>query len=562
MRKIWKWLLPVILCGVLFTIKGDAYAAEPDEWGRIRTQQLPVEETDPGLSESWHLDRIGIRSIWDKLEASGRLPGEGTVIAVIDTGLASSTTCLNEARWCNEPELNGEAGVDDDGNGYVDDIYGLNLANRYAYQTDSVGHGTEVAGLIGMQPGDGGGAGLAYGAKIMPIKVSQDTNYDTDTVIEALQYAVNMGADVINMSFATYDPSDLLEEAVREAAKSCVLVAAAGNEGFVTEGELSRQEISDMGYTCKDAYPAAWDCCIGVMAGSVGTGLSEFTNWDQAQGQERKYDIVAPGEMLYTVTKGNRYTTVKGTSYATALVSATVAVYRGCLDEEVEAPELTRRFLAAMTQQTELYCAGHEFFFPVLTVDGFFPGETEEKPEAGTGASPEHSTEAETGASPEHSTEAETGASPEHNTGTEIKTTTEWNSKTETDSTADRKTEAAASVTTERKTEAAVASTTEQKCDALPRFGKVSMGRQKLVIVLKHKPVKGRMKVTISQVQKKKNGKKRQRVCRLSVKNGKAVVSWKKLRTKKFRSGKAVLRLVWKKGSCQITKTRQVRVKL
>ncbi len=559
MRLRWKWLLPVMLCGILFTTEDGASAAALDGRGRMQTQALPSEEADPGISSSWYLDKVGIRPVWEKLEAEGRQPGEGIVIAVIDTGLASSATCLNDARWCNEAELNGKDGVDDDGNGYVDDVYGLNLANRYAYQTDSVGHGTEIAGLIGMQPGDGGGAGLAYGARIMPIKVSQDTNYDTDSVVEGIRYAVKMGADVINMSFATYDPSDLLEEAVREAAKSCVMVAAAGNEGFVTQGKLSRQEVRDMGYTCMDAYPAAWDCCIGVMAGSVGGGLAEFTNWDQEQDGERKYDIVAPGEMLYTVSKGNRYTTVKGTSYATALVSAAVAVYMGCLGEEMEAPELTDRFLATMTQKTEFYCAGREFAYPALTMEGILNELSgAEEPMPGAAVTTEQKTGADATTEQKTGADAATEERPDADATTEQKTGTgaATEERPGADATTEQKTGTGAA--TEERPDAAV--TTEQKTEEALCFGRVSSGKKKLAVVIKKVPEKGKLKVTLTQAYGK--GKKRTRACRLSVKGSRAEVTWRKLKAKKFQSGKAVLRLEWKRGGSRIKRTRKIRLKL
>ncbi len=326
-----------------------------------------------------HYTNTGLASLYDKMEEKGMKPGEGVVVAVIDTGLWSGAWTETggsyfDNLWYNEAEKNGLDDVDDDGNGYVDDIYGLNLANSYHEMTDSDGHGTQVSGIIGMNVSENDVKGVAFGARIMPIKVSQDRNYDEDTVIEAIEYAVNNGADIINMSFATYRYSQKLEDAVRKASQSCVMVAAAGNESFVTKGELTSADLSEPDedeIVCKDAYPAAWDCCIGVMSFGYDDELAYFSNWDQNGEDARKYDIIAPGENIYALTNGGSYKNVKGTSFTTAYVSGAVAIFMGITGKKGDPAGVKDEFLSLMNRSYTYRQAGYVFTFPMLSFSGF-----------------------------------------------------------------------------------------------------------------------------------------------------------------------------------------------
>lgn len=567
----------------LQTIGIDVHAGKKYD-SDIVAAKLPTEETDEGISQSWYLDNIDCQCIWSEIENNGKLPGEGVVIAIIDTGLSSTVKCLQDALWINEAELSGEEGIDDDNNGYVDDIYGLNLANRYAYQTDTVGHGTEIAGLIAMQPGDGGGVGVAYGAKIMPIKVSQDTNYDEESVIEAINYAVSMGADVINMSFACYSPSEKLEAAVREASKSCVLVAAAGNESFATVGELSEQELETFGYGCKDAYPAAWDCCIGVMASDIGNQLATFTNWDQSKGESVKYNIVAPGQSLYTVSRGERYTTVKGTSYSTAIVSAAVAVYIGITGNKNNAQQTTTDFISLMKQTISFSCGEDIYTYPRLSfIDmntGFEIGEQsgEELQDVVDDESkvdnPENDLSDKTndeiiGTDGGENNEVIPVAESEK---TEIDNSPISNEKTDKGQVEEitRTIEQATRVktTTEEIIKIEEKTTTEEDIENQPlivktekkdnvKFGKITQDKKRITVKLKQVPEKGKVTLKICQIRKK-NGRKKANSCKFSINDNIATVKKSKLRKNKLCKGKAVLYLEWKYGKNNISKKKTI----
>ncbi len=317
-----------------------------------------------------HYTNTGLLDLYDWMEEAPKCPGEDIVVAVIDTGLYSKAASCFEHIWYNEAERDGEEGVDDDGNGYVDDICGVNLVTTDPMK-DSDGHGTQVAGIIGMHVADSDARGIAYGAKVMPIRVGTDRNFDEDLVIEAIEYAVNNGADVINMSFATYKYSEKLENAVRKASQKCVMVAAAGNEGYVTKGSLSAADLTEEGKAtvkCFDAYPASWDCCIGVMSYGNDDQLASFSCWDQSSVENRKYDIIAPGENIYTLTNGGKLINVAGTSFSTAYVSAAVAIYMGLTGQKNPAA-VKEGFLSRMNRNCFFRQAGYTFVYPRLSFD-------------------------------------------------------------------------------------------------------------------------------------------------------------------------------------------------
>lgn len=358
-------VLKACICVCLWVLVCCEY--RENDWGAAKS--VPTNETDEYLDECWHLESMGCKEMWSWLDESGKLPGEDVVVAVIDTGLDTNCNELQGALWCNEAELNGVPDEDDDGNGYIDDVYGVNLANRYNYMTDTQGHGTQMAGIIAMQPENGGCVGVAYGVKIMPIKASVDTNFDIDTVIEAIHYAVDMGADIINMSFGTYRYSEELEQAVNEAAKSCVLVAAAGNERYVTQGEcFGKSELEKEGYKIGNVYPASFSSCIGVMAYDRNGQLADFSNWDQCDGEQRSYDLIAPGQTITTIGKSNEYVTGSGTSQATAMVSGAVAILKSITGDQYSPEQLKALFKEAMSENVEFCFGDKTYYYPKCSI--------------------------------------------------------------------------------------------------------------------------------------------------------------------------------------------------
>lgn len=278
--------------------------------------------------KQWHLRHHGIHKIWegDQEKELSANHGEGIVVAVIDTGVDYTHEDLKDNIWVNVDETP-DNGIDDDGNGYIDDYYGVNVvvnngATSKPYSAgdpmDDHGHGTHVAGVIAGVNNNLGVVGVAYGAKIMVIKAGQSSGYfNNSDIAEAIIYAYENGADVINMSFGGSTVAMAVTDALEAAYTNCVLVASAGNNGAPNEGLLRIPN-----------YPAALKYVLGVMSVDENGVESSFSNWDVALYSTVEYEVYAPGENIMSTIPGNRYASWDGTSMAAPIVSAMAAMVR------------------------------------------------------------------------------------------------------------------------------------------------------------------------------------------------------------------------------------------
>lgn len=234
---------------------------------------------DPSYSRQWSLGTIHASEAWNTCRG-----GSEVVIAIIDTGVDYEHRDLLGNLWVNEAELNGVPGVDDDGNGYVDDVHGYNFAYNNSDPADDHGHGTHVAGIVAAA-GDNGLdiAGVCWSARIMAIKIlGAEGDGSVADAVPAIYYAVANGADVISGSWGGQDGSDALREAIAYAHRQGVIVvAAAGNEGSSTS-----------------YYPAAYPGVLAVAATDAGDRrwyLSNYGDW---------VDIAAPGRDIPSLRMG------------------------------------------------------------------------------------------------------------------------------------------------------------------------------------------------------------------------------------------------------------------
>lgn len=299
-------------------------SAEPDfVWEK--TDTTTVAATDEEINAETHFPCMDVTGVWKDCfdPAKKEAPGKGTVVAVIDTGVDYTHKDLADNIWVNEGEIPGN-GIDDDSNGYVDDVHGVDFVDGDCDPMDEHGHGTHVAGIIAMTPGNGGGVGVAYGAKIMCVRAGQaNGSFASSDIAKAIKYAADNGADVINMSFGGTGRSYLVESALQDAFPSCVLVAAAGNDGLTTTDAINA------GYfNTEDIYPAGYKYVLGVMATDNNKSLASFSNWDYLEGQNCEYEMAAPGVNIYSTLPGNRYACWSGTSMATPNVAAAAAILR------------------------------------------------------------------------------------------------------------------------------------------------------------------------------------------------------------------------------------------
>lgn len=268
---------------------------------------------DPLFAEQDNLAAIG----WDQSLATGG----GVVVAIIDSGIDQDHPDLASQLWRNPEEADGLAGVDDDGNGYVDDVTGWDFTDapglpgdgdfrfRDSDPDDESGHGTHVAGIVAAAAGNRiGVAGVAPGVRLMALRagftVSGTGFLEDDDIAAAAVYAVDQGADILNMSFGDPVPSPVIRDVVRYARSAgCLVVAAVGNEG------------SDEVF-----YPARMEEVVAVAATDDEGQPLAFSNWGYS------VDIAAPGLAVHGPVPGGEYAQRSGTSMATAHVSGVAAV--------------------------------------------------------------------------------------------------------------------------------------------------------------------------------------------------------------------------------------------
>lgn len=294
-------------------------------------EEEPFEFTDVNGNENYgqqnYLNHFGIKDTWIWLKKNGYEPGgsNSVVIAVIDTGVDYDHIDLKANMWINTGEIPGN-GIDDDGNGYIDDVYGIDTIANTSNPMDDHGHGTHVAGIIAASNNKEGIVGIAYNSKIMAIKAGMASGYFTQSSIaEAILYAYDNGADVINMSFGGGAISIPVQDALMTAYTRSVLIASAGNNGMPNE----RTDF----YPSQPNYPAALPYVIGVMSVSNQGVESAFSNWDARAFNAVEYEIYAPGEGLLSTLPNNRYAAWSGTSMAAPVVSGIAALLRYVYDD-------------------------------------------------------------------------------------------------------------------------------------------------------------------------------------------------------------------------------------
>jgi len=280
---------------------------------------LAAATVDPYFPNQWALDNDGNSpDPWavafdadiDAPEGWHRTRGDGVVVAVVDSGVDVSHPDLVANIWRN-PAEDCSNGLDDDGNGYVDDCTGWDFANDVAAVTDLVGHGTHIAGIIAAEADNAiGVAGVAYEAEIMALKIGDGTP-SLSAVIEAISYAITNGAKVINASWVVDDPAaaPFLDTAIAAAADAGVLVVtAAGNE----PNDIDANPI----------YPAA-STLANVITVAASTATDEPAAWSGYG--STNVDIYAPGEHIISTVPGG-YGVYSGTSMAAPMVSAAAAL--------------------------------------------------------------------------------------------------------------------------------------------------------------------------------------------------------------------------------------------
>ena len=286
--------------------------------------------SDPYSSRQGHLKSIGFARAWPKFLLP-ILTRPKITIAIIDTGIDLTHPDLAWNRWLNPLEI--ANGLDDDGDGYADDLDGYNFAERTGASgptgrfTDRH-HGTHVAGLAASRwDNETGGTGVNGIAKLMSLNVFTGDGASSTAIIEnALRYAADHGADVINVSLGTSDPSRSMRVALEYAvSRGSLVVVAAGNAGKELCGEPF-----DTGFNSPASYSGI-DGVIAVGSYDAATGApSFFSNYSASL-----VEISAPGSHLssrrpmkglLSTLPGGRYAELSGTSMASPIVAGAASL--------------------------------------------------------------------------------------------------------------------------------------------------------------------------------------------------------------------------------------------
>ena len=332
-----------------------AYSSHPlieaVEFNYLRsTLASEIVPNDPRYEEQWNLRLIEMPQAWAIEKGSTEV-----IIAIVDGGIDYTHEDLLTKIWRNAGEIPDNE-VDDDQNGYIDDIRGWDFtdAPNVAAEGDSVGgdndpidesgHGTHVAGIAAADVDNGlGVAGVAWNYTLMALRAGASnggsTSLQDDDSSAAIVYAVDNGASIINMSWGSPRNSFVIRDAIDYAyASGVLLVAAAGNE-----------RAHDI------IYPAGYRKVIAVAATDQNKQRFYQSNFGAS------IDIGAPGNVILSTQIGNRYRRLTGTSMATPHVSGVAALImskRPNLTHE-EARQVIVATADSITESPELVDAGN-----------------------------------------------------------------------------------------------------------------------------------------------------------------------------------------------------------
>ncbi|MGE3610822.1 MAG: S8 family serine peptidase [Bacteriovoracaceae bacterium] len=295
------------------TVKENASALAPQDplyeklWGMNNTGRNEPSKTGDysGNTGVAHAD-IDAQRAWEITKGSKKV-----VIAVIDTGIDFHHPDLVNNIWSNSREVPGN-GIDDDQNGYIDDIHGWNAQGKNGNPIDGHGHGTHCSGTIGAEHNNGQGvAGVMDEVSLMAVKfLGDDGSGNLADAIEAINYATKMNVDIMSNSWGGGGYSQALEDAIKLAQKKGIIfVAAAGNDGDNNDATPH--------------YPASYqlDNVISVASHTVNDSISSFSCFGK-----KTVHVAAPGSNILSTVPNSEYKVFSGTSMATPHVSGVVGL--------------------------------------------------------------------------------------------------------------------------------------------------------------------------------------------------------------------------------------------
>lgn len=248
----------------------------------------------------WGLSQVNASEAWNITTGSHKV-----IIAVIDSGIDLNHPDLKANIWINKGEIPGNR-IDDDHNGYIDDVYGWNFISDDNNISDDDGHGTHVAGIIAAAGNNSKGVtGVMWSATIMSLKfLDNEGNGYVDDAVSAVRYATKMGASIISCSWGGSEYSQALKDVID--ASSALVVCAAGNRGSGANDDIS------------PVYPACFTSknIISVAATDASDVLASFSDYGL-----NSVDVAAPGTHICSTLPGSQYGYMQGTSMAVPYVT-------------------------------------------------------------------------------------------------------------------------------------------------------------------------------------------------------------------------------------------------
>lgn len=289
----------------------------------VYTEKMQLSPNDPSLGSQYFITKIKATEAWDVTQGS-----ENIIIAIIDSGVDIDHPDLVDQLYINQTEANGTIGVDDDNNGYIDDIKGWDFSGAdtlNAFNPDFVGdndpgiyksgagfgHGTQVGGCAAASTNNGiGVSGVGFKSKLLFTKHFADNQPTSDrsyssNLYQGILYAAENGAKIINCSWGGTYRSQVYQDIITYVTLDlgCLVVAAAGNED-----------------TSAPLYPASYDYVLSVGATDETDTRANFSNYGPT------LDLVAPGVGIFTTRYNNQYGATDGTSFSSPITAGAAAL--------------------------------------------------------------------------------------------------------------------------------------------------------------------------------------------------------------------------------------------
>ncbi|MEK7620688.1 MAG: S8 family serine peptidase [Patescibacteria group bacterium] len=318
-RSLFSWFTQGVIFCFLVTTALPVLALTPD---------------DEFIDEQWYLENIDAYTAWDTHTGDGSV-----IVAVLDTGIDLDHPDLEENIWVNNAEIASD-GIDNDSNGWVDDVNGYDFVDDdgspiptqgETFDEGAVSHGTVIAGIIGaVGDNDEGVAGIIWDVQLMSVRILDNQGIgDSNLARQGVEYAVANGADVINLSFTGFDFDDNLRRTIEEAYEAGVVVVAA----------MGNADDGGTNIDLSPIFPACFgeradeDWILGVAATDVDDVKADFSNY----GAECT-DISAPGENIFSAVYQDDDWTLfadgfyqdswSGTSMASPMVAGAAALLK------------------------------------------------------------------------------------------------------------------------------------------------------------------------------------------------------------------------------------------